>query len=116
MEAAGDTVKRAHERGRISHVAFDQHRAWRQVLAFAGGEIVQHADRIAARQQRLAQMRTDEARTAGHQPCRHAPSPALVTLPTPSSVKCSRATSSVVRSPPTGTPIPRQASSITTTS
>ena len=116
MKAAADASQRVAHRGRIGHVAFDQCDARRQVLAPAGGQVVQHAHRIAACQQRLAQMRADEARAAGHQPCGHAPSSALPTNRTPSCTSRSRASSIVVRPLPSGTPMPRQASSMTTTS
>ncbi len=72
MEAAVHPLQRAADQGGIGDVADDQIGALRQVVAMAGGQIVQHPDGVAARDQRVAQMRTDEPRAAGDQEAAHA--------------------------------------------
>lgn len=71
VEAAGHTSHRtAHQRG-IGDVALEEFGAGRQVLALAGGEIIQHAHAIAARDQRVREVGADEAGPAGDEVKRH---------------------------------------------
>src|SRR5206468_7220221 len=49
-------------------VALDEADAPRQVLPFAGGEVVEADHRLAEPEQVLGEMRADEARRPGHEP------------------------------------------------
>jgi hypothetical protein len=75
MEAAIDTSHGRRDDGRVRGVTFDQGRAARQVGAAGGGSVVEHADGVAARNQRLAQVGPDEACSTRHQEHAHAAIP-----------------------------------------
>lgn len=53
--------------GRVRDVALDELRLRRQVLDQAGGEVVDHANRVAPRHECSRQMGPDESGAPGHQ-------------------------------------------------
>src|SRR5579871_801604 len=116
VEAAVDAIDRLAHRDRFGDIAFDQLDLGWQIVAFASGEIVEDADAVALPEQRLAKVRADEAGAAGDEPCRHAGRSWLAMKRTPHWSRRSRASSMVVWLLPRGIPMPRQASSIITTS
>src|SRR5580658_507197 len=65
MKAAVHTGYRRLNRVRIGDVALDQLDAGRQVGALSGGQVVEYPHGVAVTDQRVAQMRADEAGTAG---------------------------------------------------
>ena len=70
MEDDVDAVERPLDRGAIDQVALDELDAVAQVgeiLAMARAQIVEHANPIAALDERRRDVRTDETRAAGNQ-------------------------------------------------
>ncbi len=68
MKASFDARHGAAHGGRVRNIA--QHQldtVQRQVFALAGGQVIQHADPIAAGEQSIDQMRADKSASAGHQ-------------------------------------------------
>jgi hypothetical protein len=50
----------------VDDVELDQARGWRHAAALAGGEVVDHRHLVATREQRVDEVRADEAGPAGH--------------------------------------------------
>src|SRR5262245_35454750 len=75
MEAAGHAFHGARQQRRVAHIPHQQLGAGGKVLPLARGEIVQNPDALPRVGKGGAEMRTDEAATAGDEPKRHAGPP-----------------------------------------
>ncbi len=67
MEAAIDAVQGRGDDHRVRDITLDQGRGGGQVGAVTGGQVIQHADGVVARDQSVAQVGADEAGSSGDQ-------------------------------------------------
>ena len=75
MKTAIDAVQGSGNQDRVGDIALKQFDPDGQVVAMAGGQIVQHPHPVATRDQRFAEVGADEARAAGDEVDRHATLP-----------------------------------------
>src|SRR6516164_4544199 len=74
MKATIDAVKRTLDSRRVGDIGFGQLHPLRQIITVPAREVIEYSNRMTFVQQRMHQMRADEAGAAGHEKASHSKS------------------------------------------